>query len=254
MALSFDQPPICSSPPEEFESSLFDGMEPLNFTLGTVDVLLDLFGNLWSIMHRLSNLRWSRFALEAAIAIGNSSEASVLQAEFESTARGIELALKAWKPTMQANNNGDKWILGDARLRSVAYNAEAYRHSALVYLYREVHQSPQRSPSVQKWTHLSLISCSNVVESANDRYDGPITALLWPLFIAACNAIDKSDRKLATAAFTAINRKHEMKNIVNAWGIVGEVWTRFDSAEGNGGNEVHWRDICEERGFSIVFG
>jgi hypothetical protein len=254
VALSFDQPPIYSPPPEEIQSALFEGPESLKSTFGTVDILLGLFTNLWPIIYRLSNLRSLKFTLEAATAIGNSSEASVLRAEFDSTARGIELALKAWEPAMQPHSQTDKWTVDDARLQSIASNADAYRYSALVYLYRDVHLYQQSCPSVQKWTHLSLIACSNIVESANHGYDGPMSALLWPLFIASCNAIDQEDRKLATTAFVTIDQRQGMKNIVDAWDVVVEVWRNVDLAEWNGGGEVHWRDICEERGFSIVFG
>ena len=226
----------------------------MNSSLGNVDTLLGLFADLWPIMHRLSTLRSSKFALEAAIAIGNSSEASVLRAEFDSTARGIELALRAWKPAVHPSSSIDEWTLDDSRLQSVANNAEAYRYSALAYLYRDVYLYPQSSPPVQKWTHLSLIACSNVVEFAGGGYGVPLCALLWPLFTAACNATDKADRELATATFTVIDRTQRMKNIVDAWGVVSEVWRRLDLAECDEVGETHWQNICRERGLTIVFG
>jgi hypothetical protein len=255
VALSFDQPPIYSPPSEEIQRSIFDIPESfLNSTLSTVDILLGLFTNLWPIIHRLSYLRSSKYALEAAIAIGNSSEASVLRAEFESTARGIELTLKAWKPVIKPHRERDKGPFEHGRLESVADNAEAYRCAALVYLYRDVHLYPRNSRSLQKWTHLSLMACSSFIDSATDRFDGPVSGLLWPLFTAACNAIDPPDRELATAVFSAINQNPGTKNIVDAWNVVVEVWRKVDLIEWGGGDEVHWRDICQERSLSIVFG
>jgi hypothetical protein len=40
-----------------------------------------------------------------------------------------------------------------------------------------------------------------------------------------------------------------MNNIAQAWEIVEEVWRRDGL-----GDEAYWRNICREKGFSIVFG
>jgi hypothetical protein len=84
-----------------------------------------------------------------------------------------------------------------------------------------------------------------------------MSALLWPLFVAACEAVEVRDRELARRAFGGIERRQGMCNIGRAWEIVGEVWMRADLRERVGGDENgegDWRDVCEERGFSIVFG
>jgi hypothetical protein len=78
-----------------------------------------------------------------------------------------------------------------------------------------------------------------------------MSALLWPLFVAACEAITEEDRALAMEAFGGTERRQGMNNIMRAWEVVQEVWRRADLNEDE---EVNWRDICEERGFNIVFG
>ena len=78
-----------------------------------------------------------------------------------------------------------------------------------------------------------------------------MSALLWPLFVAACEAVTEEDRVLALEAFDGTERRQGMNNIMRAWEVVQEVWRRADLKEGE---EVNWRDICEERGFNIVFG
>jgi hypothetical protein len=40
-----------------------------------------------------------------------------------------------------------------------------------------------------------------------------------------------------------------MNNIARAWEIVEEVWRRYDA-----GVEADWRNICTEKGYSLVFG
>jgi len=76
-----------------------------------------------------------------------------------------------------------------------------------------------------------------------------MSALLWPLFVAACEAMTAGDRALASDAFGGTERRQGMNNIMRAWEVVQEVWRRADLNE-----NVNWRHVCEERGFSIVFG
>jgi hypothetical protein len=53
-----------------------------------------------------------------------------------------------------------------------------------------------------------------------------MSALLWPLFVAACEAATPGDRALAERAFVEVERRQGMRNIERAWGIVREVWRR----------------------------
>jgi len=79
-----------------------------------------------------------------------------------------------------------------------------------------------------------------------------MSALLWPLFVAAVEASGE-DRELAREAFGGTERRQGMNNIGRAWEVVGEVWRRVDACE-EGEKEVDWREICVERGICIVFG
>jgi hypothetical protein len=77
-----------------------------------------------------------------------------------------------------------------------------------------------------------------------------MSALLWPLFVSSCEAVTKEDRQLAMDAFVGTERRQGMNNILRAWEVVQEVWRRSDLGVEN----INWREICDERGFSIVFG
>jgi len=83
-----------------------------------------------------------------------------------------------------------------------------------------------------------------------------MSALLWPLFVAAVEATGEEDRGLAREAFGGTERRQGMNNIGRAWEVVGEVWRRVDACEKGEKEEkeVDWRDICVERGVCIVFG
>jgi hypothetical protein len=223
--------------------------------LSAVDTLLGLSTDLWPIIHRLSHLLSFKQSLEAAIAAGQTSKATVLRTELESTAQAIEIALKEWKPHLalpipSENDQSDILAEEEIRMQSILNNAEAYRHSAFVYLYRTIRSLPRSHPCVQKHAHLSLQACANVVKLAEQCQNGPMSALLWPLLVAACEATTEEDRALALDAFCGTERRQGMNNIMRAWEVVQEVWRRFDLEDA----EVNWRDICEERGFNIVLG
>lgn len=175
------------------------------------------------------------------------------------------MALTNWKPNFVAkgpsspreNNAEDDPSLKyditpeEARMQTILNNAEAYRHSAFIYLYRTIQSHPSSHPLVQKHTNLSLIACANVVGLAELCDDAPMSALLWPLFVAACEAETEKDRELATKAFGGTERRQGMQNIFRAWEVVQEVWSRADKGMYEDGD---WREICDSKGWNIVLG
>ncbi|CZT40834.1 uncharacterized protein RSE6_00498 [Rhynchosporium secalis] len=223
-----------------------------NSPLNAVDTLLGLSTDLWPIIHRLSHLLSFKTSLEAAVAAGQTSKANVLRTELESTSQAIEHALATWKPTFTSSSEDlDRETIEThgTRIQSIFHNAEAYRHSAFVYLYRTIRSQPRNHPTVQRHAHLALQACSDVVQLAEECNDGPMSALLWPLFVSACEAITEEDRELAMTGFRGTERRQGMTNIMRAWEVVQEMWRRVDIGE-----QVDWRGVCEERQFSIVFG
>ena len=225
--------------------------------MNAVDTLLGLSTDLWPIIHRLSHLLSFKVSLEAAIAAGQTSKATVLRTELESTSHAIEIALRERKPQLSPssslgldNDSPTEFAAEDIRIQSILNNAEAYRHSAFIYLYRTIRDLPRSHSAVQNHVRSSLVACSNVVKLAEQCQNGPMSALLWPLFVAACEAMTKEDRILAIETFDGVQRRQGMLNIMRAWEVVQEVWRRSDLNEG----EVNWRHICEEKGFNIVFG
>jgi len=250
--------------------------------LSSVDTLLGASTTLWPIIHRLSDLLTAQADLRQAEDSGNTSKASVLRSEFESTSSAIELALTNWTPQIPLPQESfqdsmfsedlvqrldldhgmvtaeeDTISLGpscssdsDPRLESILANAEAYRQASLIYLYRYIRVLPTTSSLVQKHTKMALAACSRVVE-----WKGPMSALLWPLFISSCEAIDEADREMAKETFIGVGKRQGMANIGRAWDVVSEVWRRGDECAEDGGKErIPAKQICAEMGFSIVFG
>ncbi|CAM1510577.1 Fc.00g009120.m01.CDS01 [Cosmosporella sp. VM-42] len=268
-ALSFGTAPLSTAP----GASYLTPFPPLDSRgasspLGSVDTLLGMATSLWPIIHRLSNLLILKDQLDAAISNGELSKVAVLRTEFEITASAIETALKEWQPILppdSALTQNPEDLSADqfaerSRLQSILNNALAYRHSAFVYLYRTIYSYPRNHPLVQRHAHVSLTHCVGTVRNA-----GPMGALLWPLFIAACEAMSLADRDSARHAFVALDRRQGMMNIERAWTIAQEVWKRADKADlmqqeeqvtklgfRRGGDL--WRRVSEDMGVTIVFG
>ncbi|KAJ2975571.1 hypothetical protein NUW58_g8312 [Xylaria curta] len=262
-ALSLGTPPLSTAPSAGGLLPVPPLDAPPASPLTNVDTLLGMATTLWPIMHRLSNLLFTKKELEEAQRMRQVSKMAVLRTEFETTSQAIEAALAQWKPCLPPNiaiqddvlvlkGAGGEEIPEMARLQSILHNALAYRHSAFVYLYRTIYGYSPKHELVQQHSHAALHHC---VETTAAR--GPMSALLWPLFAAACEAIAPEDRELAKKAFSEIEQRQGMTNIQEAWGIIQEVWRRLDSLDDNfsmGKNSDLWRSVCAEMGVTIVFG
>ncbi|KAK1751229.1 fungal-specific transcription factor domain-containing protein [Echria macrotheca] len=268
--------------------------------LSDVDTLLGMATTLWPIIHRLADLSTLKREVELAVrANAPPSKIAVLRTEFEATMNAIETALTQWQPHLPPNFVPDEEEAGfptlapatnnehaapegtepiatseRARLHSIFHNALAYRHAAFVYLYRTIYTYPRSDDSVQRHARDGLRHCVATV-----AYEGPMGALLWPLFVTACEAMSPEDRELAARAFDALRRRQGMMNIERAWEIVQEVWRRADWADvvarlGEAGvlqrpgnvqqtkeaarsvarDADLWRKVSRDLGVSIVFG
>ncbi|KKF96500.1 hypothetical protein CFO_g1124 [Ceratocystis platani] len=254
----------------------------------SIDSLLGMFTSLWPIIHRLSALQGLKRNLAAAITAENASSIPILKAEFETGSAAIETALEEWQPelpggcsiadlspdsnpstsTAVATDSATALHPAQGRVRSILNNALAYRHSASVFLYRSIYGCARDHPLVQRHAHAALVHCMRTVQNA-----GPMSALLWPLFVAACEASETADRDLARRAFLAVDRRQGMVNIQHAWTIVQEVWKRADvmaekgTAEDlqpkedfvldvpkNRFEEDLWRTVSDDLGIKVVFG
>ncbi|KAK3371174.1 fungal-specific transcription factor domain-containing protein [Lasiosphaeria ovina] len=319
-ALSNGTPPLSAAPTPACLLPLSPLGASAGSPLCNVDALLGMATTLWPIIHRLSNLLSMKTELQLAVRTNAiAPKIAVLRTEFETTAEAIEAALTRWEPHLapilsldDEGQSGDQISIPNitdaensphsspiecaagtsptrrptiglapttrGRIHSIRNNALAYRHSAFVYLYRTIYGCSRSHDVVQMHTHLSLVHCVETVCHA-----GPMGALLWPLFVAACEAVSVEDRELADQAFSAVNQRQGMRNIERAWMIVREVWRRADLAAAtedrgetssehatvasparncfynnngseNGGATDLWRQVSREMGVNIVFG
>jgi hypothetical protein len=219
--------------------------------------------SLWPIIHRLSTLGDLKRELHLAELHGDASNIAILRTEFATKASAVELALQEWSlPSAESLPNDTEnlttaGVSAGKQMQSIVNSAMAYRHSGFVYLYRTIYGRPRRHAVVQRHTHISLVHCVGTVKN-----EGPMGALLWPLFVASCEAIDPIDRDLSRQAFAAVGQRQGMTNIERARCIVEEVWRRTDNGEDIDDEIIHvderkkdlWRRVSEDMGVSVVFG
>ncbi|KEY70454.1 hypothetical protein S7711_08831 [Stachybotrys chartarum IBT 7711] len=265
-ALSFGTAPLSTAPGHGCMAP-FPPLDSQGTTspLGSVDALLGMATSLWPIIHRMSTLPELKSQIDVARACGEHTKVAVLRSEFENTTKATEAALRSWQPILPSTTDQEGAIATDelverARLQSIYSNALAYRHSALVYLYRTIHNYPRHHPSVQQNVRASVTHCVGTVNN-----EGPMGALLWPLFVAACEATDPQDREKVEQTFIAIDKRQGMTNIERAWCIVQEVWRRADEEDAAAStlssmrslpsdNGDLWRRVTQDMGMTIVFG
>ncbi|KAE9567272.1 hypothetical protein CGMCC3_g16583 [Colletotrichum fructicola] len=253
-ALSLAASPVSATPDSDHEYPL--GLPSPKLTRTTFgDPLLGMTGDLWPILYRLSSLKALKGDLESAVTADQQSKVSVLRTEYEATSRAIENALQEWVPPILPKNITTPFETqagAQDSLQAMVHNSLAYRHSALVYLNRSIYGYPVNHPAVQTNCYLALKSCVAVISSG-----GPVNALLWPLFVAACEAITDHDRGLARYAFMEIERRQGMINIERARAIVLHQWASVSMDNVNdtcSGRVDTWREIAGGMGFTIIFG
>lgn len=212
-------------------------------------------------MHRLSNLSSLKNELQSAEKSDQNLKVAVFRSELETTAKSIEVALNRWEPEIPPH-----CMLQDGRLEgvegtaipelpllnSILHSAMAYRHSSFTYLYRTVYEYMSGHPLVQYHVHTSLVHCSETVD-----FEGPMGALLWPLFVAACDALSNEDRALARRTFDKMKRHQGMANIETAWAVIQEVWRQqddFGNTTSKSKDPDLWRKISRQMEVCVVLG
>lgn len=219
--------------------------------LENLDALLGL-ASLWPILRRLSGLRSIKEQLHIATTEGRLSEITALRTELESNATTIQADIESWRPVPPQFS---PVVARDPQLRGILRNSLAYKQCALVYLHRSIYEYPQAL--VQTYVHQALLYCAEVAQGS-----GPLGAMLWPLFVAGCEAASPEDRDLTEKTFRKLKQAQGMMNIERAWLIVQKVWCRMDeqTADSEKPNAVLpnegelWRTVMLDLGYTIILG
>ena len=214
--------------------------------MASVDTLFGLVADLWPIVHRLASLIDVKRNLEKEeMANPGQEKTTNMRTDFETNTSSIELALLQWIPKIHASVVTTEDPADDSRLQSILSHAEAHKQASFVYLYRTILSHPRTATKVQTHTKQALQACLRVV-----IFSGPMAALVWPLFTAACEASEDVDRNVSRTVFRHLETRQGMNNIVTAWEICEEVWRRSDAGQAN----VDWREVAQEAGREVIFG
>ncbi|KAI9808212.1 MAG: hypothetical protein M1825_004669 [Sarcosagium campestre] len=240
-ALSFGSSPMAGSAMPPTNSDMMHLQELTAMT--PVDTIFGLFGSLWPIVHRLSTMLDLKREIEKQ-EHQDAKKAASMRNDFENTCATIELALHQWTPKVPAPGVATENLGDDSRLQSILSNAEAYKQAALVYLFRTVLGHPRTSTKVQTHAKQALQACLRVIIFA-----GPMSAITWPLFNAACEAVEEVDRNVARTVFRHLENRQGMQNIMQSWEAMEETWRRQDD-----GDESEWRKVVQDMERAVVLG
>lgn len=228
-----------------FPSSDIDSSVP------AVDTLLGMTTELWPVMHDLSRLTKMQDELHAVELSGFRLAGLALRAKMKLMAEKAESALRDWRPLKRngMTTSSLDFCIGKGEKiehwrQSIICNAEAYRQAAFVHIHRSVRSLGRHSSTVQYHTKATLAACLRVI-----MYEGPVSALLWPVFTGACEAVKEVDRNIARTIFREASNRQGFLNIKDSWEIVEEVWRRSDAEA----KAVSWKEICKDRGIEIAF-
>ncbi|RSL74360.1 hypothetical protein CEP51_011577 [Fusarium floridanum] len=196
--------------------------------LNGVDALLGMSAPLWPALHRIAQLLDLKMEFQAAKERKENSKAAVLREELRISADAIQYSLENWDPHLGVDLVDASEVLGG---QSAIHSALSYRHSSLVYLFRTIHKYPGSHIQVQSHVRASLKHCNDALSAAD-----PPGTLLWPLFVAACEAISVGDRILADKAFLTLSKRQDMGNVNKAWYLTQQIWGCLDTSSGGMAN------------------
>lgn len=101
---------------------------------------------------------------------------------------------------------------------SITDTAEFYRTAALIFLERACRRSPRGAPQVQHLVKVGL----GILQRLK------VCAVMWPLFVVACEAETDEQRLIVLAAFEASSNFRKAGNILWVQELTAAVWKQDD--------------------------
>ncbi|KAK1988633.1 fungal-specific transcription factor domain-containing protein [Colletotrichum cereale] len=162
-------------------------------------------------------------------------------ADFSNRARGIETQLLDWSCPARP---------GDASLVSLA---EAYRHGALIHLYRVLRRYiPYHSGSLRQKTRKSVDAICAASE-AMPKGCYAETSMIFPLFMAGGEAETTQHVEVVREGLCSLNSHRRFRNVDACIDVLDEVW-RLAAAGTRGSNsaKVDWLDVTKSRNWKLA--
>ncbi|TDZ16317.1 L-arabinose-responsive transcription regulator ARA1 [Colletotrichum orbiculare MAFF 240422] len=157
--------------------------------------------------------------------------------------RHLEAQLREWK--CQSYNRDESLVL----------LAEAYRHGALIHLYRALrrHVPTHREAICRKISESVAAICGISKTMARGCYAE--TSMIFPLFIAGGEADTAEEVDIVREALCSLNTSRRFRNVEACVDVLDELWQRSGSgADGNDESKTHmdWLDVAKRRGWKMA--
>lgn len=180
--------------------------------------------------------------LRADMAVGVSSQ----DGRFSQRAQQLEETLRQWcNPASSSDPKDSLSLLG-----------EAYRHAALIHLYRTIRDYEEVLVSYAGTLRSKVqSSVSAICEAAQAMPLGSLAecTMLFPLFMAGGEAYHVDDIEVVRERLVSMNQWRKFHNVEICLNVLDEVWRlasagtrRDDSAK------VDWLDVASSRGWKLA--
>jgi hypothetical protein len=188
-------------------SSISKGEKPMldhNYSpLPGADELMGCTTSVLSIVSQISDLQ----SLKKAASMDESGSQD---AELPSTGMVLEAKLKTWKaPSTYPMLNQQ--------------TAEAYRHAALIYLYRVIYNIGAPHPLTLSHVRKCLDSLGTIPSQSSLA-----SIHVWPLFTAGCESVSIQDREFVCQRFQEMYAQRRMLSLKRVQRAIEDVWADKD--------------------------
>lgn len=167
-----------------------------------------------------------------------------LSAEFSQRAQRIETQLREWSCPAEAEDLEDT---------SLILLAEAYRHGALIHLYRVLRKYiPLHTDALRRKLLASVTAICNA-SSGMSRGCFAETSMIFPLFMAGGEAETMEHMEIIRDGLCSLNDQRRFLNVVACVDTLDEVWRLSGAGTRTSDNsKVDWLDITRLRDWKIA--
>lgn len=171
--------------------------------------------------------------------VGENS--GTVRSSFSDRARVLESEIRGWS----CPHGGES--------SSLSQLGEAYRHAALIYLYRTIRR---HVPGYSEVLEAKTQSCvKEICGLGGSMPEGCLAecTLLFPLFIAGGEARDISHIETIRERLEVVVKLRNFRNVEACLDVLDELWRLRASGSRNcGQDKVDWLDIVKHRGWKLA--
>ncbi|KAF4806900.1 Zinc cluster transcription factor CZF1 [Colletotrichum siamense] len=210
------------------------------------DVADPYFGHAAEIIHLIGetshlNQDFSMASQEATLSsntLSGVSDATALTAGLCCKARRLETKLQDWKCPSRSQD------------ASLIILADAYRHAALIYLYRVLRKHITSHPESLESNLSESVTAICKISREIPKGCYAETSMIFPLFMAGGEATSQVEIVTIREGFASLNHRRRFRNVDACVSVLEEVWKC--TGAGSGRFKMDWMDIARTRGWKLA--